>query len=405
MPTSNEIAPAAAGKPDYEFGNRPHIEVIRVLPRQLKEALDPHSSLEIENIAEPLFTEEQLYDKVLEVADNYTIFADPESTEQNPRFFGGTILNKHLIDEGVPAILVVGTSASSLYDEERNPNNEGNAIELAYLAFKYPDRPIVFIESPGNGNSVDFTDEEYKEAAKDGRLVHAEIDDDGKLIDYEAFETVAAIARAVQHAGISISHVSSNASGAHLSTAIAAALERDSLERAFLYNPTNISDRTFVGLTAATLWEVWRQSRYEKASKDPLRLTKERKEMALKALSTKPKRKVDQALASTHNPVKLLRQQKMLRRGNKHGASAAVHAVAAQDQHPGLRQTFIFPEFAAQYKRSEDFYEFMRRIEQLGGTAVEMTDIESLKIPMGQYGHTHYPTVRQTFEGYAFNRK
>lgn len=98
------------------------------------------------------------------------------------------------------------------------------------------------------------------------------------------------------------------------------------------------------------------------------------------------------------------RQQRIFSRGNGHGQSAAVHAVAGQLAHPGARTTYVFPEFAAQYKSPEDFVEFVRLISRLGGTAINVWDVKSLQIPLGQYGHSHYPSVRQTLEGYAFNR-
>lgn len=390
-------------KPDFEYGNHPAIEVIRLVPHIGRTGLDPHASLDNE-LAEPLFTEAALEDKVTEIADNYKVIGDPRSTEAQPKHFGMTVANKHLLDEGVPAILVISTNGSNLYDAEGNPNNEGNALELAYTAFKYPDRPVVYVESPGNGNSVDLEDEEYKEAAKDGKLVRESRDASGRIVDYEAFETIRALARALAHESINISHISSNATGAHFSTAFMAASPRDSVERAFLYNPSNISDRNVIALTYGTIKEIRTQDRYKQLSKDPLKLTDERKIMARRVMGSIAKHKLDLARASTHDPVKMWRQQKIFRRGNGHGQSAAVHSVAGQLQHPGAKQTFVFPEFAAQYKRPEDFRKFMEWVDRLGGRVVEMTDIESLKIPLGQYGHSHYPTARQTLESYGFHR-
>jgi hypothetical protein len=82
-----------------------------------------------------------------------------------------------------------------------------------------------------------------------------------------------------------------------------------------------------------------------------------------------------------------------------------VQLVAAQMQHPDLKQTVVLPAFAAQYRKPEDFVRFMEIVSQLGGMAIQVEDIESLTIPMGQYGHSHYPTVRQTLESYAFHRQ
>lgn len=402
--TSNGEAVTEFKQPDFEYGNHSPIEVIRLIPRVSDTEIDPHASLDHDVQAQPLFTEAQLETKVTEIADNYKVIGDPKSTEAKPKQFGITVVNAHLIDEGVPAILMMSTSGSSLYDEKGNPNNEGNALELAYMAFKHPDRPIVYAESPGDGNSVDLEVEEYKEAAKDGKLVDEARDNRGRIIAYEAFETMQSLARALSEAGILISHISSNASGAHFSTGLMAALPKNSVERAFLYNPSNISDRNIVALTIGGLKEIATQGKYGKVSKDPLRLTDERKEMARRVMGSVTKRRIDQARAITHNPVKLWRQQQIFRRGNVNGQSAAVQSVVSQLQHREVRQTYVFPEFAAQYKGPKDFIKFMQLVGELGGSVVEMNDIESLKIPLGQYGHSHYPTVRQTLEGYAFNR-
>ena len=391
-------------QPDYGYGNHNPIEVIRIVPHIGSAALDPHASLDTIAESRVLFTEAELEEKVTEVADNYRVIGDPQSSEANPKVFGVTIVNKHLLDEGIPGILMMSTTGSSLYDEKGNPNNEGNALELAYMAIKHPDRPIVFVESPGDGNSVDLENEEYREAAKDGKLIHETRGISGRIVKYEPFQTLQSLARALEYSEIRVSHISSNGTGAHFSTALMTGMQQGAIERAFLYNPSNISDRSTIALTIANLMEITGQGKYAKLSKDPLRLTDERKKMARRVMGSITKRKIDQARASTHNPIKLWRQQKIFRRGNGVGQSAAVQSVAAQMQHPNIKQTFVFPEFAAQYKSPEDFYEFMRIIGTLGGAAVEMTDIESLQIPLGQYGHSHYPTVRQTLEGYAFNR-
>jgi hypothetical protein len=391
-------------QPDYSYGNRSAIEVIRLVPAIGKSAIDPHASLDHQNLERPSFTEAQLKEKVTEVADNYQIIADPKSAEKSAKQFGVTIANRDLLERGEPAILIISTAGSSLYDEKGNPNNEGNVLEMAYTAFKYK-QPIVYGEGFGSGNSVDFEAEEYKQAAKDGKLVHEVRDHTGRITSYEAFQSLSALARALEHAGINISHLSSNASGAHLSSGMMAALPESSLTRAFLYNPTNVSDRTVIGLGAANIWEaIFKQGSYSKASKDPLQLTDERKQMAREVMASVKKRKFDQARARTHNPVKLWRQQKIFSRGNQNGQSAAVHSVVGQMRHPDMRQTVIFPEFAAQYKSPRDFEDYIRIVVRLGGTVIRQEDLESLKIPIGQYGHSHYPTVRQTLESYAFNR-
>jgi hypothetical protein len=81
-----------------------------------------------------------------------------------------------------------------------------------------------------------------------------------------------------------------------------------------------------------------------------------------------------------------------------------VQLVAAQMRHHALSQTIVLPEFAAQYKDPKDFVEFMAHVKKLGGNIIEIADVESLSVPLGQYGHSHYPTVRQTLESYAFQR-
>jgi hypothetical protein len=397
--------------PDYEYGNRTPIEFIRLMPKLGGVALDSHASLELINnpAAQPLFSESQLKDKVGEIAQNYRVIFDPRSTEADPKHFGVTIANEHLLAEGVPAVLILSTEASSLYDKGGNVNNHANALELAYTAFKYPDRPIVYMETPGNGNSVILTKDEVAQAAEDGKLLHESRDESGKLTEYEAFETVQAMVRALEDGGIKVSHISSNAGGAHVATALESALPKGTMDRAFLYNLTNISDQNWIRLSIAKGWEIFTQGKYAKNSHDPLKLTEERKEMARQVLGDASKnivkRRLQQARASTHSISKLKGQQKIFRRGNKHGQSGAVQLVAAQLQHPDLKQTVVLPAFAAQYRDPQDFVRFMEIVSQLGGKAIVVEDIESLTIPMGQYGHSHYPTVRQTLESYAFHRQ
>lgn len=401
MTTENEAVLSHA-RPDYEYGNRPSIEVIRLKP--FVDGIDPHASLNHYQTAEAPFSEAELEDKVVEIVDNYTVIHDPKETESDPKHFGVTVANQGAFKAGVPGILMISTSGSNLYDKEGKPNNEGNALELAYTSIKYGGLPIIYVESMGNGNSVDFSEDEYASATQDGRLVEAVHDHTGKLVSYEAFETFQALARALAANGIKVGRLSSNASGAHLSTALAAALPKDTLDRAFLYNPSNISDRNGLMLGLATVKEIITQGKYARASQDPLRLTDDRKAMAKRVMSGIPKRKIDLIRSDTHNPRKLGKQNNIFKHGNRKGQSAAVHAVAAELRHRALEQTFVFPEFAAQYKDPRDFSEFMQWIGRLGGHVVETHDLESLQIPLGQYGHSHYPTVRQTLESYSFNR-
>jgi hypothetical protein len=395
--------------PDYDYGNHARIEVVKLVPRLGRAALDPHASLGVlDNTSVTFFTEPQLRNKVGEVAHNYRLFYDPQSTEAEPKNFGGTITKEHLIAEGVPAILIFDSEASSLYDEKGNVNNHPKALEIAYTDFKYSDHPIVYMETPGNGNSVNFTKDEVGQAAENGKLVSEERDLSGKITEYEAFETIQAMVRAVEDAGIKVGYISANAGGAHVATAFEAALAKGTLERAFLYNLTNISDQGWMRLSLTKGWEIITQGKYNKRSYDPLKLTDERKQMAREVLGDASgsivKRRIQQARASTHSVSKLKGQQKMFMHGNKHGQSGAVQLVAAQMQHPELKQTVVLPAFAAQYRNPEDFVRFMEIVSQLGGMAIQVEDIESLTIPMGQYGHSHYPTVRQTLESYAFNR-
>jgi hypothetical protein len=143
-------------RPDFEYGNRSAIEVVRLVPNLGALALDPHASLEIEHRAdiEPLFTEAQLEAKVKEIATNYRIIADPKSTEAEPKQFGMTVANASLVDEEVPGILILSSGAASLYDEKGNVNTFDNALEMAYTAFKHPMKPVIYVESPGSSRGV-----------------------------------------------------------------------------------------------------------------------------------------------------------------------------------------------------------------------------------------------------------
>jgi hypothetical protein len=394
-------------EPDYEYGNRSRIKVVQIVP-SLAGALDPHRSLqEYELKDQPPYTEAQIREKIAEIADNYKVVSDPDSPKTAPRQIGMTIVNKDLLLQGVPGLIIMTTAGSSFYDEEFNPNNGGIAVEIAYEALANPTKPIVAVESPGTGNSSDLTPDEYKQAMHDGKLVHEVRDHTGKIIEYDAFETVQGIARALgpEGEGVSISHASAKVSATLFTGALKAALPRDTMERSFDYNPTNISDRNVAALILANLWEIRSQNKYAESSHDPLKITEERKEMALGILSSAKKRKRDQIRAQTHNPFKMVRQQQVLSRGNKNGQAAAVHAVAAQQQHHDLLQTFAVPAFAAQYKHTErDIARFMKLIKVLGGSAAELASMQTLELPIGQYAHSYFPTMLATLQANAFNR-
>lgn len=406
MTNPHELASAPVGKPDHQYGNRSRIEVVRLAPTIGTMALDPHGSLNHDTTDAPLFTEAELEERATELVDEYRIVADPAWTPEKPHHFGITIGNKHLLDQGIPAVVIFSTSGSALFDQNGEPGNEGNLLELAYATFAHPDQPIIYIESPGNGNSTDFLKEEYERAMENGKLVEETRNMAGVITGYEATETMQGLARALEHAGIPVSHLTANASGTHMATALSAALPKDTLERAFLYNPTNISDRASLALALGTFKEILTQKKYQRASKDPLYMTDERKEMARRVMGSVKKSKLAEARSSTHNPAKHRKQNAIFRRGNKHGQSAAVHAVVSEMRHKALLQTFVVPEFASQYKDADkDFAEFMRHVTELGGSVINLASLESLKIPLGQYGHSHYPTGRLTLENYAFNRQ
>jgi hypothetical protein len=177
-------------EPDYEYGNRSPIHVIKIVPNLASVTLDPHASLQNYELKDKdPYTDKQLRDTLTEIADNYQVVFDPASTESEPKQIGMTIANKDLLLQGVPGIFIMTTAGSSLYDEERNPNNAGIAIEMAYEALTNR-RPIILGESPGTGNSSDLTKDEYRQAVQDGKLVHEVRDHTGKIISYEDRKSV-----------------------------------------------------------------------------------------------------------------------------------------------------------------------------------------------------------------------
>lgn len=389
-------------EPDYAYGNHGPLELIRVVPNIGQLVIDAHESLDYTPPEKSPYTDEQVLEKVGELRDHYKIIGDPASSKH----FGVAILNADL-PSYVPAILMVTTDSSNFYNEEMKPNNAGNAIELAYLALSQPGRRIIAIESPGTGNSSNLTGDEYRQAGENGRLMEAAITGDGMLRDFTVFETIDAIVRALSSEGLdNISHISTKAASVLYATAIASSLQANVLERSFLYNPTNISDHNAAALMIKRGLGVFLQGKYKKMSHDPLRISKELEKEAEKIMSDQPKRKVDLARSSAHNPLNMINKNRMFARGNQRGEAAAVHVAAVALHHPDAKQTIVLPEFAPVYKRPEDFRNFINGVFRLLGSQIEIDEdeIKTLQLPLGEYGHSHYPTVYQTLEDHAFNR-
>ncbi len=341
----------------------------------------------------------QYKQKLVEIRDNLEIIEDPQTGDT----FEITIVNKDILEDGVGAVVQISTSNSTI------PDNPGNAIELAQNAVINPNRAIIYVASPGNGGSISLTDEELLHAKQDGLLVQRSswqgLDSPPPAELYEAFPTIQALARALGTLDDRVTHLSSDASGAHYSSALMTALPEGQLEAAFLYNPTNISSLSALGYKFRMLKEIATQGRYGDAA-ERMAVTSERIDEARQIMGKDFGAKATQLRSGTFRLSKMMNEAQIYRGGwaGEPGKAAKTHLTIGLSRQPDAKVTYAFPEFSANYKRPNDIAEFMRSALDIGGFSLDAAGVEGYKLPVGQYWHSHHPFARLALQDEAFNR-
>lgn len=379
---------------DYKWGNSPKLEAavigLDVWGRPLAD------SLFLNKPDADLISRDEYVDKLGEILDNYQIVEDPTSEDRGePTTFGITIANAAAAKNGI--VVQVSTSGSSLED------NPSNAVELADNALLHPDKAFVYVESLGNGNTSALTEEEQQKAKQNGLLVTP---DSRERVDiYEAFPTIQAMARALGTLDGPITHISADDTGAHIAAALMAALPPDSVERAFLYNSTNMREisalRHTLGKLGAMTIGNWQ---YARTTEDPLAVNKDRRKEAIEVLGDQFGSKATQlrsVRSGTFNPGKMKGEIQIFRRGR----AAAIHAAAALATQANVKLTYGLASGSINYPGTEGVDDFLL---QVADASPQLRDdyakVLVVEVPLGHYGHSYHPLARLAIQDYALNR-
>lgn len=387
---------------NYEWGNSPELWADRVAFSHYNFGVSRVTSdVELRTSDIPLAMagkQSEYTDKLIEIRDNLRIIEDPDASESGkPVTAEITIANSDRLRDGKGIVLQVSTSGSTIVE------NPSNGVELADNALLNSDYAFVYLSSLGNGGTSGLTAEELKQAKRNGSLVE----------NYEAIPTLHAISRALGIIG-EVTHVSSDDTGAHIASALLTALPENQAQSAFLYNPKNLRDlsRLRYGLGMLKAMTVDNYA-YGLASNDPLKVDGSRREEAKKIFGEEFKNSVERkrAGAGTFNPGKMKDETDIFRRGPSHGSPAVRHARAALNRHDNLLMTYGLPTKSINYPGAEEVDTFMNYVgvigikeSERGGIGNKFSRVEVLEIPLGHYGHSHYPMARLAMQEYAFNR-
>lgn len=145
-------------------------------------------------------------------------------------------------------------------------HNVGNMVELAARGAATPDSAIVYIAYPGNGGSQSLRWSERAHLASTGRFTRG----DGTGKDpYRPLDSLEALAYTLGEHGLLNSRrifVSGDESGARLGLGLMAALDRDSVQAAYLNGPPGVSHRASYGPAMLSEDARSRLKRHSKAS-------------------------------------------------------------------------------------------------------------------------------------------
>jgi hypothetical protein len=343
--------------------------------------------------------DEYLYYRAQEdINQTWTVIADPQDPSKVFEIARANL--QASADDGIDAEMSTFTSSIS--------GNPGNAVEFAENAALHPDRQRLYIASFGNGRSCYWTADEQKYIRQNGRFTR----DDG-----EALPTLESLARALKAAEFVITRFSTNSTGGAYATGLMAALPEGQVTRAYLKSRPNISNhpaRVIWGL-GMLIGDIRDDRKFDKASKDPWKLTKEMVEIAEENL---PKIYSDesenvhytflQKAASSHRLQKMLTDLTALSRGNTIDHPAAWDTLRALQQQPDALVTHHFPESDKLYKNlPAEAVGYLLTTYNLGRMAaaqVASGQIQALIMPGAHRDHTKYPGLRWAAENYAFAR-
>jgi hypothetical protein len=304
------------------------------------------------------------------------------------------------LDASELADLEISTFSSSLLD------NSGNAVEFAENAAAHPGVRRIYAASPGNGKTSYWEPVERKYTKKTGRFM----DGEGRPLP-----TIAALARCLKNSGYVVSRLSTNSAGGAHATALMQAFPEGQVSHAYLKSRPNIVDHPhfFQWGMKVLIGDLLDDRKFQKTSRDEWRLTGE---MIAEAKLMLPRlydssvpnlgRDIQVPGGGNHGLSKMWSDMKAFSRGSKGGqpSPAAHDTVQALRKQPDAQTTFHFPDADRLYSPGHDAaLDFIMSLHQLGKTAVTR-GVEALVLPGAHRDHTQYPSLRWSFENYAFAR-
>lgn len=308
---------------------------------------------------------------------------------QTGKHFEIAIANREGDEDTVDAEL--STFSSSI------TNNEGNAAEFALHSALHPTRRRVYVASFGNGGSSYWDDKEQKYIKDTGRFVQP---------DGSPLPTIAALGRVLRQQGLDISRFSTDSAGGAYATGLMTALPEGQVTHAYFKSRPNITNHPFALAWGARLQvgENSDKKRELAVSQDPLRKTETSRSAAHLILQEIYDKRdgswTMKGAAADSGLKKILTDAKALSRGGAaYSHPAAKDTLAALAHQPEANVTLHFPNRDRTYSREaeDNVRDFLA---ELDGTK----QVEAL-ITLGSHLlHIAYPTMRLSFENYAFSK-
>lgn len=418
--------------PQYDFGNKSEMAVrdlawnpgeMIVDPQALHLQIPEERYVDGRNVkvdsAEWQFSCEG---RLAEIRDNWQLVTDPE--EGSNTILEATVVNEHALNEENSPVLV-RISDSTI------PEDPSEALRLADYALANPDMMIIHIARPGVGASTGLSDGELERAREDGRLIglNSSVWDAenkkfvaGTFDSYPSVKAMARIIHKIKGTRGRITHLCADNIGAHYAAALMSDIPEGDLQRAFFFDPTNISDiygrvtnslrqipgqihaegftRSYASRLAQEKYEGKIYARY---STDPLAMIPERLQRVERVFDEDFHARVAEERSrarATYMPG----EKQIYRNGMKRGNAAAYHLISGLAIHPGAKVSYGISELAAHYESKLDISAFMELAYAIGRETVSTMDVECYELPVGGEWERYHPQARMALMDRAFHR-
>jgi hypothetical protein len=284
-------------------------------------------------------------------------------------------------------------------------SNAGNVEEFAKNAAVNPEKPRIYIASPGNGFSSYLTRAERAHLRKTGQL----IDGNDGVYEPVALPIVKSLSHALQRNNITIDRISANSAGSNLARAMMFDLPENQITHAYLKGPTNIVDQNALALGYRMLVKenIVANGRNRKLTRDEWALTDDKIDAAKEKLAPRV-----EELKETYGKLGMLATLRKLAtdgisysRGAKPGqySPALEETQCARKKQPEAYITYHFGLEDQQYQ-----HQYETLVNFILGITTEMdldpSKVQGLIVPGSHADHTSVPSIRWGVETYAFNR-